>query len=605
MNAGHFSLIITEFSQNWDQYQPHLGLVIDNMDIAVDEQHPLYAEIFSLCSGNSSSLPYFNLNEVIWCTVAPNADSLKQAVSDIRSWVIPSFAGTLKNDGYINPDPTRGGLSAAIFNISSGGYYRWRCPQRNLYRVLSKLNLFRRLEKDRPKRTIPVRPSLYELRSRFSSALLIGDRMGAEEIIEQLDSFQLETATNTQFMRIRMWHQFGELDRIRNHPDLTHILSQPLPPSVQSWIDEACGKTVDAILIPTPVSEIETRQQVVTNLSESHDSGESPKTVLKWIEWLEAVKEGRSTEAEFFIQEQLAKNYSNITSNNIRELCFCICDILSDEPLRQRERNLILSGISEIVEVYLREPEFPRADLSVFYFLLIQLWCKLHMGNSVGQQHGHVLLELASALLKLNEHVSEVCEILEEWWKAKPSPSQLYYALDAIELMERELPNTDHSGNLWIEAVSVIKRAVEVLPPSDRDLWRRVGIRLGFEREIIAQYLPEEALEVDVVDLLNSASLKNIAIVCLREKQATQAAEQIRSRCKANVNIITATESGQQTDMALNADVILFVWLASTHAVFRVFDGLSRKRLCYVQGTGSSSIVRALERWVVNQVHGS
>ena len=35
-------------------------------------------------------------------------------------------------------------------------------------------------------------------------------------------------------------------------------------------------------------------------------------------------------------------------------------------------------------------------------------------------------------------------------------------------------------------------------------------------------------------------------------------------------------------------------------SVFRAFDGFDRNRLCYVQGTGAASIVRALERWVQN-----
>jgi hypothetical protein len=39
--------------------------------------------------------------------------------------------------------------------------------------------------------------------------------------------------------------------------------------------------------------------------------------------------------------------------------------------------------------------------------------------------------------------------------------------------------------------------------------------------------------------------------------------------------------------------------LASTHALFRAFDGYDRQKFCYVQGTGASSIVRTLERWVV------
>jgi hypothetical protein len=604
MNSGLFAPLITEFSMNWDQHQPRLRVVINNNDIEVDEQHLLYAELFALCCGNSASLPFFLPSVVMWCTVAPNAESLKLAVFDLKSWVIPSFGGTIQDDGYLTPDPSRGGLSATIINVSPDGYYRWRSPRNNIDRILSKLQLYRRLEKERPVRTLPVRPSLYELRSGFSSALLIGDRRGAEEIIEQLDLFQLETATNTQFMRIRMWHRFGELERIRNYPNLPFILSQPLPPRVQSWIDEACGVTIEPTLPAEPSTEIDT-EEVVPHLSDSIGSKDTPKLLLTWIEWLDALKGDRISEAVSFIQEQTVEDRLNLSKEGISDLCLCLDQIFLDEPLRQRERGVILSAASELVERYLREPGFPRSALSLFYLSLFRNWCELHKGNSVGQQHGHVLLELASALLKLNENVPEVCKLLEEWWKAKPSPSQLYFALDAIELMESELPNIEYSANLWIEAASVIKRSADALTFADRDLWRRVGVRLGFEENTIEEYLPKENLYENELDLLASAELNHVAIVCLREKQAKQAAEEIELRTGAKVSIVTATEAGPETDLARKSDVVLFVWLASTHAVFRAFDGFNRKRLCYVQGTGSSGIIRALERWMVNHGHDS
>ena len=65
--------------------------------------------------------------------------------------------------------------------------------------------------------------------------------------------------------------------------------------------------------------------------------------------------------------------------------------------------------------------------------------------------------------------------------------------------------------------------------------------------------------------------------------------------------IVSEKVAGKQTDLARKSDVILFVWLATTHAVFRAFDDYARQCLCYVQGTGGASIVRSLERWAVAQ----
>jgi hypothetical protein len=189
---------------------------------------------------------------------------------------------------------------------------------------------------------------------------------------------------------------------------------------------------------------------------------------------------------------------------------------------------------------------------------------------------------------------------LESWWKAKPAPSQLYFALDAIELLERELPGTEAPVELWLAAADVIKRASDALPASDRALWRRIGTRLGFDDATISQYLPPELPEDQEEDPLTAGGLKHVAIVCLRKQQAEQAADEIQKRSGAKVTVVLSTTAGAETLLACTADVVLFVWLASTHAVFRAFDTYDRQRLVYVQGTGASSIVKSLERWTVN-----
>jgi hypothetical protein len=190
-------------------------------------------------------------------------------------------------------------------------------------------------------------------------------------------------------------------------------------------------------------------------------------------------------------------------------------------------------------------------------------------------------------------------EVLGRYLAAGDLAINLTAGVDAIEIMERDLPDAKPAANLWIEAADVIKRSVDSLPSADRELWRRVGKRLGFDEATISDYLPPYAAGVAGESLLSSAGLKHVAIVCLREQQAKQAAEEISSRSGAKVTVVTATTAGSQTTQACTADVVLFVWLASTHAVFRAFDGFDRQRFCYVQGTGSSSIVKALERWLI------
>jgi len=609
MNAGPLASLISDFAQNWAMHRPALSVSLAGAELEVDQEHSLHGELFALCSGRSASLPFFPASgDVVWCTVAPDADSLRQTVAALGAWALPSLGGTTSGDGYIRPGSAKGELASKILAASPDGYYRWRCPRPKCDRVLEKLQLLRCLENVRPARAQPPRPSLYELRARFASALLVGDRAGAEELIGQLDLFQLETAVNTQFMRIRMWHRFGELDRIRNHPDLPHLLAQPLPPRVRAWIDEACGTstlpalTVPATLAPATLLPAPPPPAAAEPVAPVEPEAPPAPPLITWIDWFGAIKAGRKAEAEAFLQEQRSEDAQDFSVGRIEALCACLDELALDDALRSRERSLILPAVGETLERYVRESGFPRSNLGTFYLHLLRLWCLLHRGNSAGQEHGHVLLELACALLKLNANAGEVCQTLEDWWRAKPAPSQLYFALDAIELMERELPDPQPAVNLWIEAADVIKRAAESLPSADRELWRRVGRRLGFDEETISQYLPPEPPEEKPADPLAAAGLKHIAIVCLREPQAKQAAEEIKARSGAKVTVVTATGAGAQTAQACTADVVLFVWLASTHAVFRAFDSFDRQRFCYVQGTGSSSIVRSLERWSIHSL---
>ena len=602
INAGPYISLISQFNQNWRTESQDIDVQIDGHTLEIEDGHALYGELDSLCRNQSCSLPFFTGGEIIWCTMAPEIDSLRAAVSSLNSWIIPSFGGEKKDkaDGFIDPSKSRGTLALEIIHFSPEGYYRWRSPLNYKQHILTKLALKRRLVKVSPERTRPPRPSLFELRARFCSSLLIGDRIGAEKIIQLLDSLQLETATNTQFMRIRLWHHFRELDRIRLHSDLPNILAQPMPVRVREWINEACGVPVSVPSLFTPISS-SPEPSLIDSVSPislvSTASDLSP--VKTWIDWFASVKESRKAEAETFIEEHHFEDPDDFSSGRIEAMCTCLDEFVLDDALCARERGLILPFVGEILERYVREPGFPRPSFCNFYLSLIRLWCVLHGGNSAGQEHGHILLELANALLQLNANTNEVCQTLEDWWTSKPARSQLYFALDAIELMERELPGTESPANLWISAADVITRAVDSLPPSDCELWRRVGLRLGFDDSTISQYLPPELEQERPPDLLAVAGLQHVAIVCLREKQAEQAAEEIRKRTGAKLTVVTATSAGAETDQACTADVVLFVWLASTHAVFRAFDSFDRKKLSYVQGTGASSIVRSLERWVV------
>jgi hypothetical protein len=140
------------------------------------------------------------------------------------------------------------------------------------------------------------------------------------------------------------------------------------------------------------------------------------------------------------------------------------------------------------------------------------------------------------------------------------------------------------------------------MSPGEKKLWRTIGGRIGLDATTIDQFLAssldEESSEPDPLD---SLKIKKVAIVSLRQEPARLAAEIIRERTGAEVVLVSETHAGTASSNAATADVILFVWASTTHAVYRAFDKV-REKLAYVEGKGALSIVLTLERWAMKYV---
>ena len=176
--------------------------------------------------------------------------------------------------------------------------------------------------------------------------------------------------------------------------------------------------------------------------------------------------------------------------------------------------------------------------------------------------------------------------------------ARLTWLGEALELLTEQSLSKEYLG-LWYDAATIIKADASALGPNGCNLWVRLGCRLGLEFAVsrdalgIAASIPTG----EEVDPLEDTGFRKIAIVSLHEKAAKEAASEIEERTGASVMIVSDYAAGDATESAASADVILFVWGAAKHAVYRAFDKV-RDRLEYVQGTGSGSIVRALERRV-------
>jgi hypothetical protein len=326
-----------------------------------------------------------------------------------------------------------------------------------------------------------------------------------------------------------------------------------------------------------------------------------PAPPRTWAEWLTLLRGGDPAVLEAFLEEREPGAAEGLGPQEVQQLCDRLEELYTDPAAGQdaRLRRTLLSGLVEMVDDFVKEPGFPRSDLADVYLGLFRLWGSVKRG-SVYSPDSQVLLELAEATLQFGRcDEAEVIGLLRAWWEARPVKALLPFLLGAVEMLDR-LGSEGQCENFWVLAGDFVRGDPEVLSLGERYLWRQVGAQIGYDQGTLDEYvpLPEAAPSVDPI---RQAALLKMAIISLRERQAQEAAGLLRERSDAQVIVVSETYPGAATQSALSADVVLFVWSATTHAVFRAFDAVDKKRFAYVQGTGASSIVLALERWVAGR----
>jgi len=339
--------------------------------------------------------------------------------------------------------------------------------------------------------------------------------------------------------------------------------------------------------------------------AQNDDQPEVPtKTIPRsWSEWIQHINQPENVDFATFIAdrpelqiEQLAPEIVVELSNSLEEI-YLNTDFKSNQTIRQ----LLLTGLPELMQDFVNEPGFPRDTLVPIYSNIFRLWSELKTG-STHPPDSQVLLNLADGILTFQRDLeSEVVTQFDSWWKTSPVRALLPFLLGVVDLLN-SVGTEEQCSNFWIAGATYLQNNPKYLTVGERNLWRQIGIQF-FDKPTIDEYLPVPE-EADEVDPLQAADLKKVAIVSMREPQAKAAAEMIRERSGADVVLVTKKAAGAQTASAITADVVLFVWRATSHAVFRAFDNMEKEKLSYVQGTGVGSIVLALERWIANNTTG-
>lgn len=319
-----------------------------------------------------------------------------------------------------------------------------------------------------------------------------------------------------------------------------------------------------------------------------------------WAEWFAAIPSGELSQLEQLLSARVTAGMQAVTPAEGREIADKLTDLLVGQAshLDSGRRNVLLTGLAELAGLCVRTKDFPSNGLIDLYRAIANCWSVWKQGSAFPPD-GQILLELADGLLQLSiDEEKWLSDEIVRWWETRPTRALLPFMISAVEIFHR-LAGTATAERFWIAVGTFAKSKDAKLTQGERLLWRKVGADIGWDMGTLDEYMPLPASPADgtATDPLKAAGLKKIAIVSMREEQAGRAAELLRDRTGATVILVSDTASGPETDSAATSDVIAYVWSATTHAVFRAFDKVDRKKFAYVRGTGAASILLAVERW--------
>jgi hypothetical protein len=277
-----------------------------------------------------------------------------------------------------------------------------------------------------------------------------------------------------------------------------------------------------------------------------------------------------------------------------------LLEMISDPAVEARaaSRNALQEVLTSLVDLSFSVPGFPSPKHLELYLSLAEALVYVR-GGSASEEDAHLLHGLLAAIANLSSTAADRCtDLLRSWWRLRPILPRLDWLIAVLDSLAPLHPDPNSMVDMWSQAVELATRKKFVLSPSQVRTWERVAGLLELDAESVASDLASLRPSVagNETDALSAVNWQKIAIVSLQEGAAREAARELQARTGAEVIVVTSLVQDGLTKAAQTADVILLVWAACSHAVYRAFDE-HRERLVYVQGTGTSSIMTAAESW--------
>lgn len=339
--------------------------------------------------------------------------------------------------------------------------------------------------------------------------------------------------------------------------------------------------------------------QSVQEQSETFDSSHAPDGSKYWEALGRAVVQTHAAQAR-----KLIGSLDNLLFDDpmfVRCAPDALLELVSDPQIERDAgaRSLLYEVIAALVDAFVVAPGFPRLAHLDVYLALLDGIVLLKQGVT-SDADSQLVLGLVAAAANLRPDACAHCEqIVSSWWQGRPVIQRLDWLAAALDSLGPLSANAVGLISLFTDALALAARKGLQFAPTKLSMWRTIGLMLELPAQDVQQYLaPLSAADTQAYqDPLALAGLRHIAIVSLRHASAQEAAKTLQTRTGAKMSVVTSLVADADTDHALSADLILYVWAASTHATYRSFDNC-REKLEYVQGTGSSSIVLAAERWI-------
>jgi hypothetical protein len=568
------------------------------------------------------------------------------------------------------------------------GYLRWDTAIERGREILRRLHRMHMFMATRPPIEQARVPSLATLRLEFVTSLKVGNWSRAETCIDDIDHWNLEPASATLQMRIRLLETRGDLDELFRFVNLTQAWNfasprriaaaivgaidagaiQPI--EVRAGVQDAydvfrrtwyrrlvhviadAGREPSAVrlsafaaasdgdwrllrellpLLPPPLAsflqsklpaEVTPDDGVQSLPASGTRSPAAPTSAVPdqpsrtvptssdillsatagegayWRELHRAIK-GASTSHTRILLGALESDVS-ASPDFVRGAADGLLELLTDPVIElQHEASMLrYEALAALVDCFVAAPEFPNLKYLEIYLALLNGIVQIR-GDAVSDADSQLVLGLGGAVANLSADACNRCEeAFRALWHRRPIVPRLDWLAAALDTLGELHPSPQNLVDLFADGLALAGRKAVVMSPTKVAVWRRIGASLELQREHVEELLTPvaEHESADRPDILAATGLKTIAIVSLREASANSAARELAARTRARVFVVTSLVANDETRQATTADLILYVWAASTHAAYRAFDKW-RDKVEYVQGTGAASILIAAERW--------